>query len=338
MGGRNPALPARMTAVRYTAFGPAGETLRLEDVPVPAPGHGELLVEMRASGVNPHDTKKRSGWLGVPLPGGGVIPHSDGAGTVVAVGEGVREDRIGQRVFLVGVGPKDGTCARYAVASADNAFPLPATLSWEQGASVGIPAFTAYFAVLHAGPVAGRTVLIHGGAGCVGRCAVELARYGGATVIATVSSAEKAAIAREAGAHHVLDYRSDDVAAAVAAVTAGRGADLVVDVDFGANLRVDAAAVAENGRVASYSSTSNRTPELDYYAFALKGVTLHFVQGGKMPPEVRREGGRLIAALLHDGRLVPHVASVHSMGAVAAAHEEMEGGRTIGNIVVAIDP
>ncbi|UOM37289.1 NADPH:quinone reductase [Acuticoccus sp. I52.16.1] len=332
------AHPERMPAVRYTAFGPAATTLELVDLPVPAPGHGELLVEVKASGVNPHDTKKRSGWLGVPLPEGGVVPHSDGAGVVVAVGDGVPASRIGERVFLVGVGPENGTCARYAVAPATNAFPLPATLSFEQGASVGIPAFTGYFAVLHAGPVAGRTVLIHGGAGCVGRCAVELARYGGARVIATVSSPHKGAIARDAGAHHVLDYRNDDVAGAVAEITGGRGADLVVDVDFGANCAVDAATVAENGRVASYSSTSDRTPTLDYYAFALKGVTLHFVQGGKMPPEVRREGGRLIAALLRDGRLVPDVASVHTMRAAPAAHEEMEGGRTIGNIVVAIDP
>ena len=222
-------------------------------------------------------------------------------------------------------------------ARADGAFTLPADLDWNAGASVGIPAFTGYFAVLHAGPVAGRTVLIHGGAGCVGRCAVELARYGGATVIATVSSPEKAAVARDAGAHHVLNYRSDDVAAAVRDLSSGRGADLVVDVDFGANLEIDAACVSENGRVASYSSTSNRTPQLPYYAFALKGVTLHFVQGGKMPAEVRREGGRLIAALLREGRLRPHVASVFAMAEVAAAHEAMEAGRTIGNIVVAID-
>lgn len=327
-----------MRAIRYTAFGPAHETLRLEEVATPRPGHGEMLVEVKASGVNPHDTKKRSGWLGLPLPEGGVIPHSDGAGVVVAVGEGVPETRIGERVFMIGVGPQNGTCAACAVVAAENAFALPDALGFAEGASVGIPAFTAYFAVLHAGPVAGRTVLIHGGAGAVGRCAVELARYGGATVVATVSSEEKAAVAREAGAHHVLNYRTDDVTAAVRELTAGRGAELVVDVDFGANLEIDAAAVAENGRVASYSSTSNRTPQLPYYGFALKGVTLHFVQGANMPPDVRREGGRLITALLREGRLRPHVASVYPMAEAAAAHGEMEAGRTIGNIVVAIEP
>jgi NADPH2:quinone reductase len=330
-------VPETMQAVRYTAFGPAADVLRLEEVPVPQPRHGELLVELKASGVNPHDTKKRSGWLGVPLPEGGAIPHSDGAGIVVAVGEGVPQTRVGERVFLVGVGPRNGTCAQYACVAQENAFILPDAIGWVEGASMGIPAFTSYFAVLHPGPVAGRTVLIHGGAGCVGRCAVELARYGGATVVATVSSEEKAMVAREAGAHRVLSYRTEDVVAAVLNLTEGRGADLVVDVDFGANLGIDAASVSENGRVASYSSTSDKTPTLPYYAFALKGVTLHFVQGGKMPAEVRREGGRLIGALLREGRLKPHVALVFPLEQAAAAHEAMEAGRTIGNIAVAID-
>jgi len=330
-------LPRTMKAVRYHAFGPAAETLTLEELPVPAPGHGELLVAMKASGVNPHDTKKRSGWLGTPLPEGGVTPHSDGAGIVVAAGPGADARRIGERVFTVGAGAKNGTCAEYAVVPEGHAFALGENLSFAQGASVGVPAFTAYFAVLHAGPVAGRTVLIHGGAGSVGRVAVELARYGGAEVIATVSSPQKAEIARAAGAHHVLNYTSDDVSAAVLELTGGDGAALVVDVDFGANLAVDAAAVRANGRVASYSSTSEKTPLLPYYAFALKGITLHFVQASLMPAEVRQEGGRLISALLREGRLQPEVASVHPLGAVAAAHEEMEAGRTIGNIVVAID-
>lgn len=330
------ARPASMRAVRYTRFGASSDVLRIEELPVPEPRHGEVLVRIHASGVNPHDTKKRSGWLGVPVPEGGVIPHGDGAGLVVAVGEGVSAARIGERVFVVGVGPTHGTCAEFAPVPQDHAIPLPASVGWSEGASLGVPAFTAYFAVLHAGPVAGRTVLIHGGAGCVGRCAVELARYGGATVIATVSSPEKARIAEEAGAHHILNYRTQNVAATTQDITRGRGVDLVVDVDFGANLRLDAACVGENGRIASYSSTSERFPTLPYYDFALKGVTLHFVQAGKMPAEVRREGAKLIGALLREGRLRPHVAAVFPFEEAAAAHDAVEAGRTVGNIVVAL--
>ena len=322
--------------MRYTSFGPASEVLSLAEVPTPKPRYGEVLVRLVASGVNPHDTKKRSGWLGVELPPGGVIPHSDGAGTIAAVGEGVPAARVGKRVFVHGAYAGAGTAAEYVSLPAHRAICIPDDISFVEGASVGIPAFTAYFAVLSAGPVTGQTVLIHGGAGAVGRMAVEMAAWNGATVIATVSSDSKAVLARQSGAEHVLDYRREDVAARVAEITGGEGVDLIVDVDFGANLEVDAACIKANGRVACYSSTSNRMPTLPYYAFALKGCTLHLLQGARMPDRVQQDGARVIAGLLCRGHLRPQIAATFTLDATAAAHDLLESGGAVGNIVVTI--
>ncbi|MEA3041962.1 MAG: NADPH:quinone reductase [Sphingomonadales bacterium] len=330
------AIPASMRAVRYTAFGPATEVLSLAEVPTPMPRDGEVLVRLAASGVNPHDTKKRSGWLGVELPPGGVIPHSDGAGTIAAVGHGVAAARAGERVFVHGTHVGAGTAAEYVTVPAHRAIAIPDDVSFVEGASIGIPAFTAYFAVLSAGPVTGQTVLIHGGAGAVGRMAVEMAAWNGATVIATVSSDAKAELARRSGADHVVDYRREDVAARVADITGREGVDLIVDVDFGANLEIDAACIRPNGRVASYSSTSNRTPTLPYYAFALKGCTLHLLQGARMPERVEQDGARTIAGLLRRGHLRPQIAATFPLEQTAAAHDLMETGTAVGNIVVTV--
>ncbi|MGD9865552.1 MAG: zinc-binding dehydrogenase, partial [Pseudodonghicola sp.] len=189
-------------------------------------------------------------------------------------------------------------------------------------------------AVLSAGRVAGQTVLVQGGSGAVGRMSIEMAKRGGADVIATAGTAERLALARQAGADCVLNYRSDDVAAAVLERTGGRGADLIVEVDFGANAATDGACVAENGRIASYSSTSNRTPVLDYYAFALKGVRLHFIQASNMPDALEAEASAAISALLAEGALRPPVAHVFGLDRAATAHALLESGQAGGKVVL----
>ena len=280
-----------MQAAWYERMGPAREVLTVGELPMPEPGHGEVLVKVEASGVNPHDTKRRSGWLGPAMYAPRVIPHSDGAGIVAAVGPGVRGLAEGGRVFVYRAGsarPGEGTAAEYVVVPEANAVRLPDNLTFAQGACLGVPAFTAYHATLADGPVSGQTVLVQGGAGAVGVIAVELARWSGAKVIATVSSPEKAAIAKAAGADHVIDYTREDVAARVLAITGGAGVERIVEVDFGANVAVDGAVIAENGTVASYSSTRVREPVLPYYAFGLKGVRLHFVQGMNMPRAINQ--------------------------------------------------
>ncbi len=322
-----------MRALRYFRCGPAHEVLQIVEDADPVPGPGEVRVAVRASGVNPHDTKKRSGWLGALPAERGVTPHSDGAGIIDAVGPGVSEGRVGERVYVLGAPPFRGTAAEMVVVGQDWAIPLPADIEFAAGASLGVPAFTAWLAVLADGPVTGQTVLIHGGGGAVGRVCVELAAWNGATVVATAGSEPGRATARAKGADLVLDRHADDVAGAVLEVTGGRGAARIIDVDFAANQTVDAAALAEHGTVAAYSSTSDKTPTLDYYAFALKGARLSFVQGGKLTPSQRDAAAQTIGALLARGHLRPDISSVFPLDAAAAAHEAVEAGAP-GNVVV----
>jgi NADPH2:quinone reductase len=290
---------------------------------------------VRASGVNPHDTKKRSGWLGAPTPEGGVTPHSDGAGVIEAVGPGVPQSRLGERVYVLRAPLGRGTAAEGVVVGADWAIPLPDELSFAEGACLGVPAFTAWLAVLSDGPVTGATVLVHGGGGAVGRVCVELAAWNGATVIATAGSEHGRSVAREKGADIVLDRHSDDVVSVVLEATSGRGAGRIVDVDFAANQAADAAALADHGTVAAYSSTSDKTPALDYYAFARKGALLRFIQGSKLTAAQRDGAAQVIAALVARGRLRPDVARAVAFEDAASAHEAVEAGAT-GNVVVTV--
>jgi NADPH2:quinone reductase len=325
-----------MRALRYFRAGPAAEVLEIVEEDDPVPGPGEVRVAVRASGVNPHDTKKRSGWLGALPATGGVTPHSDGAGVIDAVGPGVPETRMGERVYVLRAPMFRGTAAEKVLVGADWALPLPASLSFEQGASIGVPGFTAWLAVLSDGPVTGQTVLVHGGGGAVGRLCVDLAAWNGARVIATAGSSAGRAVAAARGADIVLDRHTDDIAQAVGDASGGRGADRVIDVDFAANQTTTIALLADHGMVAAYSSTSEKMPVLDYYGFALKGAQLRFVQGGKLSPSQRDAAARVIGALLDRGRLVPEIALSVPLHRAAEAHEAVEGGASA-NVVVTID-
>lgn len=324
-----------MRAVRYFRHGAAREVLEIVEDAEPEPGPGEVRVALKASGVNPHDVKKRCGWLGAPPPPEGITPHSDGAGVIDAVGPGVPEARIGERVFVLRAPPARGTAAGKVVLGEGWALPLPETFSFEEGACLGVPAFTAWLAVLADGPVTGDTLLIHGGGGAVGRVAVELAAWNGARVIATAGSEHGRETARAKGAQLVLDRHRDDITQAVLDLTGGRGAARIVDVDFAANQATDAAALADHGVVAAYSSTSDKTPVLDYYAFALKAARLVFVQGGKLTPGQRDAAAKTIRALLKAGRIRPDIAAALPFAEAAAAHETVEAGATA-NVVLRI--
>lgn len=329
----------QMRAVWYERFGPANEVLQAGTLDRSCPATGEVLVRVVASGVNPHDVKKRSGWMGNVMPAQQVIPHGDAAGIVVAHGPGASAPPIGQRVWIYGAGygrPGAGTAAEYVAVAADQAVPLPENLSFEEGASLGVPTFTAYYALLADGPVTGQDILVQGGAGAVGSVAIELARWNCARVIATVSTDEKAQIARAAGADHVINYRTEDVAGRVLELTGGRGVDRIVEVDFGDNIATNAAALKSNGVLASYSSTRVREPVFRYYDFAIKGCRIHLVQATTMPAEIRHAGLKTISALLDRGLLVPRLARSFPLAGIAQAHELMEAGGAIGNIVVRV--
>ena len=323
-----------MRAIRYLRCGDPAEVLEQIDIPTPEPGPGEVLVRIAASGVNPHDVKKRSGWLGAPPSQQGVIPHSDGAGTIIAVGPGIATTRIGQRVFFGGANPARGTAAEFCSVNAAHAFPLSDTLTDAQGASLGVPAFTAWLCALANGSVAGDTILVHGGSGSVGRVIVEMAAWNGARVIATAGSDDRAAIATAKGADQVLNYRDADLAARVLDLTDGLGVDRIVDVDFAANMETNHQVIKDFGLICSYSSTSNRDPVLPYYGFALKGVTLAFIQASKMQKAKRAAAGKTICALLAQGRITPDVSNVFAFADCAAAHTTVEAGTADANVVV----
>lgn len=314
-----------MRAVRYWRTGPAAQVLELVEMPVPDPAPGEVRVRVHASGINPHDTKGRSGWTGAEVPEAGITPHSDGAGIIDAVGAEVSPRRIGERVYVVGARAQ-GTAAEFVCIASARAIALPETLSFAEGACLGVPAFTAWLAVLANGPVTGQTVLVQGGGGAVGRVAVELAMRSGARVIATAGSDTSRAVARAKGAALVLDRHSDDVAAAVLEATQGRGADRIVDVDFGANQPVTLAALAPHGTVAAYSCSTDRTPTLDYYAFARKSARLDFVQGALLTDTQLANASAAIGAFIGAGLLRPDIAAVLPMEDTARGHDMVEAG------------
>ncbi len=322
----------KMRAVRYLRTGPAAEVLEIVDLPVPEPRPGEVRVRVHASGVNPHDTKGRSGWTSAKVPPGGIVPHSDGSGVIDAVGPEVSLRRIGERVFVLGARAQ-GTAADYVCIAAERAIALPETITFAEGASIGVPAFTAWLAVLADGPVTGQTILVQGGGGAVGRVVVELAMRSGARVIATAGSAESRAVAQAKGADIVLDRHTDDIVAAVMEATGGLGVARIVEVDFGANHAADIRALALHGTLAAYSSTSERMPILDYYAFAKKSARLDFVQGALLSPVQLASASASIGSFLSAGVLRPDVAGVLPLEATAQAHEMVEAGASA-NVVV----
>ena len=327
-----------MRAAWYEATGPAREVIRTSDVPRPEPGPGEVLVRVHASGVNPSDTKRRAGWRNEPLAYSRIIPHSDGAGVIEALGAGVDEGRIGERVWLWNAqrGRANGTCADYVALPQAQAVPLPEGTGFIEGACLGVPATTAHVAVLADGPLVGQTVLVQGGAGAVGDYAVQWAKRAGAYVIATVGNDAKAAQARASGAEDVVNRRAEDVVRRVLELTDGQGVDRIVEVDFGANLEQDTALIKPNGVIASYSSTARPEPVFPYYPLAYKGVTLRLVQAYILPQPARALAIADIGEGLRDGRLQHRIAGVFPLDETAAAHELQESGEAIGNVVVTI--
>lgn len=321
-----------MRAAYYEKTGPAQEVLCVGSMSIPVAQAGEVLVRVHASGVNPSDVKKREGRMPAPADFPKIIPHSDGAGVIDAVGPGVGR-RVGERVWLWNAQWKRafGTAAEYVALPAAQAVPLPDSLSFAEGACLGIPAQTAWVAVMDGQPANGRTVLVHGGAGSVGEMAVAIAAASGARVIATVSTDEKAAIAKAAGAE-VVRYRETDAVQVIMALTGG--IDHIVDVDFGANWRVNAAVLKANGSIAAYSAPSAPVFEMDYYAFAAIAARLRFIQVYLLPRHERKRASAGLDTLLREGRLPVRIARRFSLDAVVAAHEYQESGAAIGNIVI----
>jgi NADPH2:quinone reductase len=261
-----------MRAITYTRTGDSS-VLELVERPIPEPGDGDLRIRVLVSGVNPTDWKSRSGTYGGALAAP-TVPNHDGAGVVDKLGAGVTAFRVGDRVWVTLAGdgrPDGGTAQEYTVVPAERVFPLPDGANFELGASVGIPAATAHRALtvgedgparLQAGALGGRVVLVAGGAGAVGNAAVQLARWAGATVIATVSTDAKATLATAAGAHHVFDYRDAGTADRIREV-APTGVDMIVEVAAGANAELDHAVLCPRGTISIYANDGGTPFNLD---------------------------------------------------------------------------
>jgi NADPH2:quinone reductase len=321
-----------MRAAFYEVMGPARDVLRVDQVETPKPGPGEVRVRVRASGVNPSDVKSR-GLRKLLFPR--VIPHSDGAGEIEAVGAGVPASRVGERVWLWNgqFQRPFGTAAEFIVLPAAQAVPLPAKVSFEEGACLGIPALTAYRAVELAVSHNARTVLVSGGAGSVSQYVIQFAKARGATVITTISSEDKAKVAREAGADHRIDYKREDVGQRVAEITAKRGVDCVIEMDLSANARLIPAVLRPKGSVIVYGTG----PEATIPAFFClsNSIVLQFFLVYQLDAAERERAVAGITQALEAGKLVNRVGPTFPLADIAAAHEAVERG-TIGNVIVKV--
>ena len=320
-----------MRAITYDRFGPASEVLTLGELECPTPGAGEVLVRLAYSGVNPSDAKARAGARpGVTKPDfPQIVPHSDGAGVIEAVGDGVASTRLGEPVWIWnGQWQRAlGTAAEHIALPSEQAVALPDGVSLEAGATLGIPGLTAAQVVLGDGDVAGRTLLVAGGAGAVGHNAVQLAKAGGARVIATCSGKAMDRV-RAAGADHVFDYADPDLAAQIKGV-APEGVARAVEVEFGANVNLLAEVMAPMGTIAAYGSGKEMTPTLPFGPYLFKALKIDITLIYILPLPQRQ----VIIARLHEalssGALRPEIGARFALEDCDQAHEAvMAPGRT----------
>ena len=322
-----------MRAAYYESNGSARDVLRVGEVDTPQAGAGEVRVKLATSGVNPSDVKSRQGTARkIAYPR--VIPQSDGAGVIDQVGDGIAKSRVGERVWVWNGQWKRafGTAAEYIVLPAAQAVKLPDNTSFEAGACLGIPAMTAYHAIALAHADKGSTLLVAGGAGSVSQYAIQFAKAQGARVITTVSSAEKAAAAREAGADHTIDYKREDVGARVMEITDKRGVDAVIEMDLAANAKLIPQVLRPKGSVIVYGTTPEAVLPA---AFCLvNSIRLQFFLVYELDVHERERAVSAINQALTQGALINRVAQpTFALADIAAAHEAVERG-TIGNVIV----
>lgn len=333
-----------MRAGWYEKLGEPRDIIAVGETPTPEPGPGEVRVRMHVSGINPSDIKRATGWSGAAMAHPKVIPNNDGAGVIDAVGEGVDKGRIGERVWVYEatlVGRKQGTAAEYCVMPDAYAIRLPDNADFAFGAQIGVPALTAHRCIFADGPVRGLTVLVAGGAGSVGRFAVQLAKWGGAHVIATAGSPAQMAIAKAAGADVVLNYKEPDLAArikAAAASTPSGGVDRVCEVHFLANVAMDADVLKTNGSVSIYGSSGNRDeqPIVPMRALLGKGINLRWVMVYALAPDPRRQAIADVNAAIASGALTPHAVETFPLDRLAEAMSSVGVAGRGGKVLVTI--
>jgi NADPH2:quinone reductase len=326
-----------MKAAWYEKQGAARDVLVVGETQDPEPGPEEVRIRVTASGINPGDVKKRQDAFGYGMPYPRIIPHSDGAGTIDRVGSAVSTTRVGERVWCYGAQSYRpfGTAAEYVVVPTVQAVALPDGVSFEQGACLGIPGITAHRAVHVGGPVSGRAVLVQGGAGSVGVCAVQLARQAGAHVLATVRSGEDEAVASRAGAHQVIRTGGVPTVEVVGQIRklAPEGVAHVVEVAFDANIEADVAVLTQGGALAVYA-TGQPSPPVPFWPLVFQNIRVFFLGSDDFPAEAKAAAARDLNAAL--GANWPGFETIQrfALSEIAVAHEYVESRKARGRVVV----
>ncbi|MFT5224833.1 MAG: NADPH2:quinone reductase [Polaribacter sp.] len=326
----------KMQAAWFESFGESTDVLKIGELEKPKPNAGEVLIRLATSGVNPSDVKKRAGAFPNLLDGGLVIPHSDGAGIIEAVGDGVPALRVGERVWVYQAqyGRRFGTAAEYVTVDSNRAVKLPDNTSFEIGACLGIPVMTAHRCVFSDGSVEGKTVLVTGGAGRVGYYAIQWAKQAGARVIATASNDADKATCEAIGADCVVNHRQDSWSENVLLFTNGEKIDRVIDVEFGANLPEVLKIIATSGTIASYSSTQVKQPQLPFVQMMFLDLTIRLVIVYAMPEQAKQAAITDINAKLESNAFQHRIAHVLPMTDIAMSHQLVEQGGFGGCVVV----
>jgi NADPH2:quinone reductase len=323
-----------MRATWYSKNGKASDVLVVGELATPTPGPGEVRVKLASSGVNPSDVKSRAAR---PFESERVVPHSDGAGVIDAVGEGVAAKRIGERVWVWnGQWQRPmGTAAAFIVLPQAQAVPLPDSTDFAAAACLGIPAMTAFQAVRLLGDIAGRTVLIIGASSAVGHYAAQLAVIGGAKVIGTVGSANKAQHALAAGVETTINYKTEPLADRIKQLTSGRGVEAIIDMDFSTTVHLlGSGGLAPHGTLVSYGSNVVGEIAVPFRALLWNSFNLRFFLVYDLAPQDRRAAIDGLSQLLAGGQLTHAIGARFGLDEIAAAHEAVEGGSLIGNVIV----
>ncbi|GJM06226.1 MAG: alcohol dehydrogenase [marine bacterium B5-7] len=328
-----------MKAAQYNNMGLAHDVLNIVELDVPSPEHGEVLVRLNCSAVHPSDVKKRAGAFPDLLKDGFIIPHSDGAGVIEAVGHGVPHSRIGERVWVYQAqyGRRFGTAAEYVSVDSNRAVSLPDNVGFDIGACMGIPVMTAHRCVFADGPVEGQTILITGGAGRVGHYAIQLAKYAGGQVIATASNPEAEAHCYAAGADAVCPHQGEKLLSTVADITAGLGVDRIVDGEFGGNLPVLLDVVRTGATIATYASMQVPEPSIPFRRMMFLDLSVRMVLVYAMPEFAKQDAIYDITDLLEGNMLQHRIAHCVPLDNISMSHELIEQAGFYGMVLVNIE-
>lgn len=326
-----------MQAAWYTRNGEAQDVMTLGDLPMPSPQAGEVLVRLATSGVNPSDVKSRRAR---PVTDALIVPHSDGAGVIEAVGAGVSAARVGERVWLWnGQWQRPmGTCAQYIALPQAQAVALPEHTDMAAGACMGIPGLTAVQAVILAerlaGDLRGQTVLITGASSAVGHYITQMVTLAGGRALGTVGSEAKAAHARAAGLQEAIFYKTESVPERVKALTQGRGADVIIDMDFSTTATwASEGALAAHGQVVCYGSNALEVA-LPFRPWLYQSLGVKFFLVYDLTPADRQRAVARLQEYLHAQQLQHSIGARFALDQVVQAHRTVEAGQTVGNVVI----